>query len=92
MVDPMGGKKAVTKYEVLSIEPDGSVDVMFWPLTGRSHQIRVHAAHVRGLGHPVRGDRLYGSTSPDDQLWLRSCGIEFSHPVSCGRMVFGEGV
>lgn len=92
MVDPMGGKKAVTKYEVLSIEPDGSVDVMFWPLTGRSHQIRVHAAHVRGLGHPVRGDRLYGSTSPDDQLWLRSCGIQFTHPVSSGRMVFGEGV
>ncbi|MBQ9462884.1 MAG: RluA family pseudouridine synthase [Bacteroidales bacterium] len=92
MVDYESGKLAVTDYEVLEILPDGSIDVIFWPLTGRSHQIRVHAAHVRGLGHPVRGDRLYGSSSYDGRLWLRACGLCFKHPVSYEPMAFGEGV
>lgn len=92
MVDYESGKLAVTEYEVLDILPDGSIDVMFKPLTGRSHQIRVHAAHVRGLGHPVRGDRLYGSTSDDGRLWLRACGLGFRHPVSNEFIKFGDGV
>lgn len=90
MVDDEQGKKAVTEYEVLGILPDGSVDVLFRPLTGRSHQIRVHAAHVRGLGHPVRGDRLYGSARPGERLWLRACGLSFRHPVTGKTLVFGD--
>ncbi len=90
MVDDEQGKKAVTEYEVLGILPDGSVDVLFRPLTGRSHQIRVHAAHIRGLGHPVRGDRLYGSARPDERLWLRACGLSFRHPVTGKNLVFGD--
>ena len=90
MVDDEQGKKAVTEYEVLGILPDGSVDVLFRPLTGRSHQIRVHAAHVRGLGHPVRGDRLYGSGCPNERLWLRACGLSFRHPVTGKLLKFGE--
>ena len=92
MVDQDCGKPAVTEYEVLEILPDGSIDILFRPLTGRSHQIRVHAAHVRGLGHPVLGDRLYGSVSPDGKLWLRACGLSFRHPVSGETLCFGEGV
>ncbi len=90
MVDDEQGKKAVTEYEVLGILPDGSVDVLFRPLTGRSHQIRVHAAHVRGLGHPVRGDRLYGSGCHNERLWLRACGLSFRHPVTGKLLKFGE--
>ena len=92
MVDHENGKLAVTEYEVLEILPDGSVDVLFRPLTGRSHQIRVHAAHSRGLGHPVRGDRLYGSGRQGERLWLRACGLQFHHPASGKLMSFGERV
>ena len=88
MVDSQDGKPAITEYEVLEFLPDGSVDVLFHPLTGRSHQIRVHAAHVRGLGHPVRGDRLYGSGRPGERLWLRACSLEFRHPTSGESMHF----
>ncbi len=90
MVDCRLGKKAVTEYEVLEILPDGSIDILFRPLTGRSHQIRVHAAHSLGLGHPVRGDRLYGSDSADKHLWLRACGLEFKHPRSGEAIRFGN--
>ena len=90
MVDPLSGKRAVTEYEVLEILPDGSIDILFRPLTGRSHQIRVHAAHSLGLGHPVRGDRLYGSNSADGKLWLRACGLEFKHPRTGEAMKFGD--
>ena len=75
------GKKAITEYEVLEVLPDGSLDVRFRPLTGRSHQIRVHAAHVRGLGRPIIGDALYGTPS-SGPLLLRAESIEFRHPVS----------
>ena len=100
MVDTTSGKPAVTKYEVLEFLPDGTVDVLFQPLTGRSHQIRVHAAHVRGLGHPVVGDRLYGSGSvagawgrhgsAPQQLMLRACGIAFRHPATGEVLEYGE--
>ncbi|MBR5906391.1 MAG: RluA family pseudouridine synthase [Bacteroidales bacterium] len=90
MVDHENGKLAVTEYEVLEILPDSSVDVLFRPLTGRSHQIRVHAAHVRGLGHPVRGDRLYGSGRAGERLWLRACSLEFRHPVTGELLSFGD--
>lgn len=92
MVDREHGKLAVTEYEVLEILPDGSVDVLFRPLTGRSHQIRVHAAHASGLGHPVRGDRLYGSGRAGERLWLRACGLRFHHPANGELMSFGERV
>ena len=92
MVDKVSGKKAITEYEVLEIMPDGGIDILFRPLTGRSHQIRVHAAHSLGLGHPVRGDRLYGSARKGENLWLRSCGLRFRHPESGETVSFGEGV
>ena len=92
MVDKQSGKKAVTEYELAGILPDGTLDVLFRPLTGRSHQIRVHAAHSRGLGHPIVGDRLYGTPSEGTPLMLRACGIAFHHPATGELMSFGEGV
>jgi len=84
------GKKAITEYEVLELLPDGSVDVLFRPHTGRSHQLRVHAAHPRGLGHPIKGDALYGAAAPGERLWLRASRLCFTHPVSEEKLVFGE--
>ncbi|MBO6169622.1 MAG: RluA family pseudouridine synthase [Bacteroidales bacterium] len=92
MVDYDAGKRAVTEYEVIQILPDGTVDVIFKPLTGRSHQIRVHAAHYRGLGHPIVGDRLYGSAAEGRQLMLRACGLAFKHPADGRCMSFGERI
>lgn len=95
MVDPERGKRAVTRYEVLEILPDRTVDVMFYPLTGRSHQIRVHAAAQQGLGHPIVGDRLYGGAAGafgNGKLMLRACGLAFKHPADGHLMSFGEGV
>lgn len=93
IVDTENGKMAVTSYEVLGFQPDGSVDVLFRPQTGRSHQIRVHAAHPDGLGHPIVGDRLYGGaadTVSDGHLMLRACGLSFRHPVSGQTMEYGD--
>ena len=90
IVDPDEGKPAVTEYEVLEILPNGEMEVLFTPKTGRTHQLRVHAAHARGLGRPIKGDRLYGDSS-DGRLFLDACYLEFDHPVSGERLSFGEG-
>lgn len=82
MVDTENGKRAITGYEVLDILPNGEIDIRFTPLTGRTHQLRVHAAHIRGLGHPIKGDRLYGSPEKGGLLYLRAESICFRHPVS----------
>ena len=90
MVDFEHGKKAVTEYVILSISQAGEMTVRFIPHTGRTHQLRVHAAHPLGLGRPIRGDRLYGGldkTSPDQiPLQLRATYLSFAHP-STGKTV-----
>ena len=89
LVDREHGKWAVTAYEVLAELPDGEIDVRFTPLTGRTHQIRVHAAHADGLGRPVKGDRLYGS--PDGgRLWLHAETLTFRHPGTGECMTFRD--
>ena len=64
MVDFQDGKQAVTDWELLRTLPGGEALVRFTPLTGRTHQLRVHAAHPLGLDRPIVGDRLYGGTMP----------------------------
>ena len=61
--DPTQGKTALTEYEVVSVNSDGTTDVLFHPVTGRTHQLRVHSAHPAGLGRPILGDLLYGGYS-----------------------------
>ncbi len=58
--DPAQGKSAQTEYEVISLNSDGTADIIFHPVTGRTHQLRVHSAHPLGLGRPILGDLLYG--------------------------------
>lgn len=86
IVDRQNGKLAVTEYEVIGKLPNGETDILFRPRTGRTHQLRVHAAHPDGLGHPIKGDRLYGSPY-GNRLYLRAVSISFLHPASGERMV-----
>ena len=53
--------------------------IILYPLTGRTHQLRVHAAHPEGLGCPILGDELYGKKA--DRLYLHAEYIEFRHPI-----------
>lgn len=58
--------------------------VYFYPITGRTHQLRVHAAHKNGLNTPIVGDDLYGNKQ--NRLHLHAEFIEFNHPVTLKRM------
>jgi 23S rRNA pseudouridine1911/1915/1917 synthase len=79
------GKKAKTAYEVIDSKNDTSW-VRFMPATGRTHQIRVHAASI---GHPIVGDALYArKPSPVEFMALVAKQIEFTHPQSGRRMRF----
>lgn len=80
-VDPIRGKEAITEYKVLNISPDGYIDIEFYPITGRTHQLRVHAAHTLGLGHPIVGDMLYGGCI-SQRLFLHARSIVFTHPYT----------
>lgn len=85
MVDFENGKTAVTEYEVVAELPNGEIELLLHPLTGRTHQLRVHCAHAKGLGRPIKGDRLYGSAD-GGRLYLRAESLEFTHPVTKQRM------
>ena len=78
-VDHEHGKPAVTRYRVL--ERRGPVTrIELEPLTGRTHQLRVHASHPLGLNCPIVGDRLYGTAS--SRLMLHAQSITFTHPAT----------
>lgn len=88
-VDEVGGKEAVTDYEFTGTTHTRS-RVTFHPLTGRTHQLRVHAASHLGLGMPIAGDRLYGTSgtlhgsnagAPTARLLLHAHRLEFTFPI-----------
>lgn len=82
-VDFHKGKEAVTRYEVLEVvdyECKQCAMVRFEPLTGRTHQLRVHSAYKDGLDVPIVGDALYGKLA--DRLMLHAASLEFRHPVT----------
>ena len=86
MVNIEHGKVAITRYVVREQRADGTCLVDFYPLTGRTHQLRVHAAHPDGLNAPIVGDRLYGS--PAERLMLHAAEITFLHPITQEEMHF----
>lgn len=88
-VDYDEGKAAVTEYRVMRVLENGEMDIQFRPHTGRTHQLRVHAAHAEGLGRPIKGDRLYGGT-PFRRLCLHAAELSFDHPETGERMHFGN--
>lgn len=84
MVDPVHGKPAVTRWRVLEHLGPRGCRVEFTPLTGRTHQLRVHASHQLGLNAPIVGDTLYGTAA--SRLMLHAAALRFTHPVT-GREV-----
>lgn len=87
MVDTQYGKPAITYYQVLE-RTDKYTRIAFYPHTGRTHQLRVHAAHPSGLHCPIIGDELYGKK--DKRLYLHAESIEFTHPVNGQSMCITE--
>lgn len=84
MVNEELGKTAITRYRVMD-RKNGQTRIAFFPVTGRTHQLRVHAAHPLGLNCPIVGDELYGRKA--ERLYLHAEYLEFIHPVSGQRMV-----
>ena len=84
------GKSAVTEYRVLSYEGERT-RVEFTPITGRTHQLRLHSAHHRGLNAPIVGDNIYGRECNTDlkdghRLCLHASRLEFTHPATGERI------
>lgn len=72
------GKKALTRWRLIASTDENS-RVEFFPLTGRTHQLRLHAAHTLGLNAPILGDELYGSTGAA-RMMLHAEWLRFLHP------------
>ncbi len=79
------GKPAKTEWEFIEFK-EGKTKVHFYPISGRTHQLRVHASHSLGLNIPIIGDDLYGKKS--DRLYLHADTLEFVHPATKQKMVF----
>ena len=73
------GKPAITEFQVIE-RTDNHTRIAFYPRTGRTHQLRVHAAHPQGLHCPIVGDELYGRKA--DRLYLHAETLEFVHPMT----------
>jgi len=82
------GKPSRTDFQVL--ESSDRPRVRFVPYTGRTHQLRVHAAHPKGLDAPILGDTLYGDRTGDQRLHLHATSLKFVHPISRKPLQFSS--
>ncbi len=80
MVHAEHGKPAITDFQVLERMDGKRTRIAFYPHTGRTHQLRIHAAHPLGLRCPIVGDELYGEKA--ERLYLHAEYLEFTHPVT----------
>jgi tRNA pseudouridine32 synthase/23S rRNA pseudouridine746 synthase len=88
-VDHETGKPALTRWQVLARDLEvGRTRVELEPVTGRSHQLRLHMA---SLGHPIVGDVLYGAV-PAARVHLHACRLQFTHPLTGQSMRFDSTV
>jgi len=87
--DPVQGKTGCTRWQRLEVFGDRT-RVAFEPLTGRTHQLRLHAAHELGLGCPIVGDSLYGSGQQGDSMLLHATELSFFHPETGKWMKFSS--
>jgi tRNA pseudouridine32 synthase/23S rRNA pseudouridine746 synthase len=79
------GKPATTHWKVLE-RHNGKTRLALFPVTGRTHQLRVHCAHPDGLHTPIFGDELYGV--PANRLHLHAASISFIHPTTKEEISF----
>lgn len=83
-IDHDAGKPSLTYYHLLNYAANShSTRVALEPVTGRTHQLRVHMA---SLGHPIRGDALYGGANGSERLMLHAERLCFVHPSSGERL------
>ena len=87
------GKQAITRYQKVNYNPNNNTTrVRFYPQTGRTHQLRLHAAHPDGLGCPIVGDDIYGTSHTADcsaegrRLCLHADEVTFHHPTTGEQM------
>lgn len=85
MVDWQLGKPSVTLYNIIG-ETNGHPRIELHPMTGRTHQLRMHCAHREGLDDPILGDRLYGHLS--SRLYLHAMRLTLRHPITDKMMTF----
>ena len=85
--DEIHGKKGITHWRKLAVEA-GRTRIEFIPITGRTHQLRLHAYHEKGLGIPIVGDPFYGHGDGPGQLKLHACELIISHPLTEARLTF----
>lgn len=84
-VDPRHGKPSLTRWRVIAREAGGT-RLALEPLTGRTHQLRVHLA---AIGHPILGDALYGAeetAAAAPRLLLHASALAFAHPADARPM------
>jgi len=94
--DDVYGKKAITEWQILDVEPytapDGKTKnvtrVKFIPHTGRTHQLRLASADPHGFGTAIIGDSLYGKPAQDERLMLHASKLSFVHPITGNPMSF----
>ena len=89
--DPVQGKLGISKWRKIGYEKEQS-RIEFFPLTGRTHQLRLHSAHKEGLHCPIIGDRLYGNGRLGDQLMLHAASLSFLHPDNKAVLTFTSPV
>jgi tRNA pseudouridine32 synthase / 23S rRNA pseudouridine746 synthase len=91
IIQPERGKPSQTRWRVLSYDEQADVTrVALEPVTGRSHQLRVH---LQALGHPILGDTLYAPTEVQaraPRLLLHATELQFAHPVTGATMAFSS--
>ncbi|MDJ0677258.1 MAG: pseudouridine synthase [Calothrix sp. MO_167.B42] len=75
------GKSSITNFRAIATEGNYT-RIEFIPITGRTHQLRVHAAHSQGLGTPILGDRFYGNFTSTDRLHLHARELYLQHPYT----------
>jgi tRNA pseudouridine32 synthase / 23S rRNA pseudouridine746 synthase len=85
--DPAHGKIGITFWRRIAIE-NRITRVEFQPLTGRTHQLRLHAAHEQGLNTPIVGDSLYGRGLDGEQMMLHAASLSIHHPKSGENLTF----
>ncbi|MCB9195292.1 MAG: RNA pseudouridine synthase [Flavobacteriales bacterium] len=89
LVDFEHGKPAETYFKVIEIK-DGKTRIHFFPVTGRTHQLRVHSAHQQGLNAPILGDDLYGNRA--ERLHLHAAQLTIVHPKTGEEVTFKSEV
>jgi tRNA pseudouridine32 synthase/23S rRNA pseudouridine746 synthase len=89
IVDHQTGKPSLTRWRVLGYDASGTrTRVELEPLTGRSHQLRLH---MRELGHPILGDALYAPPAVQTmagRLMLHAESLRFVHPATRVALAF----